>query len=138
MNNPQASEMILEWLSKGDQELSREQQEFIDWLEREMAARNWRPFELANAAGVYQSTLGKILNGERKVGPELAVKLAKALDLPPESVFRKAGLLPRTPGINLDQDLTLQELLAITRQMTADERREVLEYALFRFRKQKK
>lgn len=140
MSTPQNAEMIIDFSpdTTGENELSPDQQEFIDWLNQQLEARNWQPAQLAKAAGVYQSTLGNILNGTRRLGPEIGVKIARALDLPPELVFRKAGLLPPATGDFWERDLTLQELLAIVRQMTPEERQEVLKYAIYRFRGQKR
>jgi transcriptional regulator with XRE-family HTH domain len=125
--------MILELPSEGERELTRD--EFLQWLEAEMAARDWRPFELAKASGIHQATLGNLLNGTRRLGPDTAVKLARGLGIPPEEVFRKGGLLPDLPGP--ERDATFREILDVVRNMSVEERREVLEYALYRYRRQK-
>lgn len=106
---------------------------FITWLDEELAQRNWRPADLARASGIASSSLSHIYAGTRNIGPEIATAIATALDLSPEYVFRKAGLLPeaRAP----DRDPSFQEILEIMRGMTADERREVVDYALFRARR---
>jgi transcriptional regulator with XRE-family HTH domain len=108
---------------------------FAAWLEYELAARNWRPADLAKAADVPQATISNILNGNREVGAKVAKAIADALDLSPEYVFRRAGLLPDTPGP--ERDPTFQEILEIMRNMTEEERREIVDYALFRFRRSK-
>lgn len=106
---------------------------FTSWLDEEMALRNWRPADLVRASGISSGTLSHIYAGTRKIGPEVATAIATALDLSPEYVFRKAGLLPeaRAP----DRDPSFQEILEIMRGMTTDERREVVDYALFRARR---
>ena len=38
--------------------------------------------------------VSRIISGERKAGPTACVVIARALGLPPEEVFRIAGLLP--------------------------------------------
>lgn len=107
--------------------------EFSLWLEGEMNARNWRPADLARAAGLPQATLGNILNGNREVGAKVAAAIAQALDMPADVVFRSAGLLPSQPGP--DRDPSFQEITDIMRNMTREERREIVEYALWRFRR---
>ena len=106
---------------------------FEDWLENQLVARNWRPIDLARAAGVSGPTVTRILNGDRKPGPDAAVAIARALGVPPELVFRLAGLLPEF--IAPDYGPTIQEITEILRNMPEDERREVRDYALFRSRR---
>jgi transcriptional regulator with XRE-family HTH domain len=110
--------------------------DFVKWLEEEMAARHWRTADLATAAGLYHGTLAKVLNGDRRAGPEVCLAIAKALNIPADSVFRRAGLLPELPGT--DRDPTLQETMDVMKNMTPEERLEVLQYALFRFQKRTK
>lgn len=112
-----------------------EREKFISWLEDEMAARNWRPADLARAADIYPSTLANVLNGLRNPGPDLLVALARGLNVPPEFVFRQAGLLPAEPGP--EEDMSFQQIRAIMQDMTAEERREIVDYALFRLRRNK-
>lgn len=106
---------------------------FVQWLEGELAARNWRPADLARASKLYQSTLANILNEQRKPGPEVLLAISEALDLPPDLVFRRAGLLP--PQAGPERDPSFQELLEIMRNLSPEDRRDVTDYALFRFRR---
>ena len=106
---------------------------FSTWLETEIAARNWRPADLARIAKVPQATIGNILNGNREVGVKVALAIADALDLPPDLVFRQAGLLP--PQSGPERDPTFQELLEVMRNLSPEDRRDVTDYALFRFRR---
>lgn len=106
---------------------------FTRWLEEELNARNWRPADLARAADLPQPTVGNILNGNREIGAKVAVAVAQALDIPADLVFRKAGLLPDAPGP--ERDPSFQEIIEIMRNMTEDERREIVAYALFRYRR---
>jgi transcriptional regulator with XRE-family HTH domain len=72
---------------------------FSNWLDEELKSKNWSHAELARHAGVHQSTISMIYSGQRGVGPELINAIAHALKLPPETVFRAAGLLPSAPTI---------------------------------------
>ena len=107
--------------------------EFSTWLENQLALRGWRPADLATAAGLPNATITRVLNGDRKAGPEVASAIAAALSLTPEYVFRRAGLLPEAPAP--DRDPTFTEILEIMRNLPPDERREILDYALFRFQR---
>lgn len=109
--------------------------DFSDWLNDQMNSRGWRAVDLANAANLPSATVVRILNGDRNAGPDAAVKIAKALSLSPERVFRQAGLLPPETNGMEPVDPTFQEILSIMKNMPPAERQEVLEYALFRFRR---
>jgi transcriptional regulator with XRE-family HTH domain len=69
----------------------------IEYLEAELLRRSWRPADLARAARLPDATISHILNGSRRAGPEVCSALARALDEPPERIFRLAGLLPPLP-----------------------------------------
>lgn len=109
--------------------------EFVEWIEGELEKRKWRPADLARAAALYPATISKVLNEDRQAGPDVCLALARAFKLPPELVFRKAGLLPELPGGN--HDVELQQLIDLMQRMTPDERREILEYALWRYRRER-
>lgn len=106
---------------------------FVQWLDEELAQRNWRQADLARAAGISTGALSHIYSGARSIGPDVANAIAKGLNLPPDFVFRQAGLLPEIPGP--DRDPTLTEIIEVMRNLPPDERREVLDYALFRYKR---
>lgn len=106
---------------------------FADWLEEELAARGWKPADLARASKLSSATVSRILNGDRNAGSDVALAIAKGLNLSADFVFRQAGLLPPQPGP--DRDPSFQEIAEIMRNMTEDERREVVDYALYQFRR---
>ncbi|HOF87545.1 MAG TPA: helix-turn-helix transcriptional regulator [Armatimonadota bacterium] len=69
---------------------------FIDWLQREMQSRGWNQAELARRSGTTTAQISRVMTGEQRPGPTVSRKLARALHIPPEEVFRRAGLLPAT------------------------------------------
>jgi len=75
---------------------------FAAWLEHELKNRDWRPIDLARKSKQYPATINRVLNGERNAGPDTCLAIARALDIPPELIFRLAGLLPpcQDPGEN--------------------------------------
>lgn len=72
-------------------------QNFTEWVDTELAKRSWTRAELSRRANVSQSTLSMVWSGERQPGAELCVAIAHALNFPPETIFRAAGLLPALP-----------------------------------------
>lgn len=108
--------------------------DFAEWLEGELEKRNWRPSELAKAAGLYQSTLWKVLNRERAAGADVCTSLARALRLPPEIVFRQAGLLPPLPEEPDAQQVT--KCLDYYKRLPSRVREEVLEYITFKYERE--
>lgn len=110
--------------------------EFTEWLEKELRNRGWRPADLAHRARVNTGTISNILNGFRRAGPDVCLAIARALKVPPEEVFRRAGLLPPLPA-PVD-DATLKELEDIVKKLDPEERQEVLEYARWRYRRKER
>lgn len=92
--------------------------EFKEWVEQEMQKRGWKQAELARAGGMDPVTLNRILNMERKAGPDSCSAIARALGLPAEEVYRRAGLLPKLP----DENSTLRRINLRLRELLNDER----------------
>lgn len=74
--------------------------DFAIWLEEQLHERAWKPADLAHAARINTGTLSNILNGTRGAGPEVCRDIARALRLPEEIVFRRAGLLSQRPEMD--------------------------------------
>lgn len=91
---------------------------FAKWLIGELARRKWRQTDLAQRAGLTNATVSRVLNGSRRAGPEVCLSLADALDLPPEHVFRMAGLLP-AGAVEIEEE---QEALGLFRKLDAQMR----------------
>lgn len=104
-----------------------------DWIFDELNQRGWTPAELAKRAGVNTGTLSRVLTGDRNAGPDLCRAIAKALGEPPEKVFRIAGLLP---ALATTEDTALQELMELARNMSPEDRTELLNYARYKYRQQ--
>jgi transcriptional regulator with XRE-family HTH domain len=56
--------------------------------------------DLAKKSGLSQSTISRIVTGERNPSAELCILIAEALDLPPQLLFFEAGLMPRDKHAN--------------------------------------
>ena len=91
---------------------------FGKWLGGELSRREWRQADLAHRAGLTNGTVSRIMKGSRRAGPEVCRALAAALDMPPEHVFRMAGLLPPDPAPVQEE----QEALGLFRRLDAQMR----------------
>lgn len=66
---------------------------FNDWLLSQLKERDWSQADLARYSGLTRGGVSNYING--RIPDESALrKIAKALKLSPEEVFRRAGLLP--------------------------------------------
>lgn len=66
---------------------------FAEWLQGEMALRNWSQGDLARESRVARQTISEILNLKRTPGAAVSKSIALALKLPVTFVFIKAGLI---------------------------------------------
>jgi len=75
---------------------------FADWLDEQLQPRKWSDYRLAKEAGVSHSVISKARAG---IPPrwDACYKIATALNVLPESVFRAAGLLPPSPTGDLEE-----------------------------------
>ncbi len=74
--------------------------EFTQWLEEELKQRGMSKSELARRGSINLSHLQRVLAGERKPGPNTCSGIARALHIPVEEVFRRAGVLPKSRRIS--------------------------------------
>lgn len=101
---------------------------FIEWLQAELDNRGWTQADLANRTKVAAGSISRIMTGARNPGPDFCKSVAKALDIPQETVFRAAGLLDPLP----EDHPELAEWEHIFRQAeTEEERQRLLELARF-------
>lgn len=68
--------------------------QFPDWLLEQLKAKGWTREELSRRADVPSSAITNIVNRTKNMGPDVARRIATALDVSPVVVFRIAGLLP--------------------------------------------
>jgi transcriptional regulator with XRE-family HTH domain len=71
---------------------------FSAWLENGMQKRGMTQSDLSRASGLSTATVANLINGRRKPGPDACTKIARALKLPEDAVFRAAGLLLPQPA----------------------------------------
>ena len=103
--------------------------EFSDWLRNEIRDRDWSQADLAEKSSVPGATISRIINDTRDPGPDVCNKFAKALNYPPEFVFRKAGILPENKETATSP--TLEEANRLMQQIPEEYQKQAL--ALIRF-----
>lgn len=106
---------------------------FSEWLNQQIAGSGMTLREFGRRAGVSHATISNILGGQRGPGRNFLNAIAQVLEIPPDTVFRKAGFLPPIPGA--EHDPTLGEILEVAKNLNPDDRLEVLDYALLRYRR---
>lgn len=99
----------------------------VKLLNEELTKRNLSNRDAAKAIGISHPTLGIVLSGEQP-SFETCQKLSKFLRMPLVSILSLAGLLPNVPESTAEEE----QLLYLFRQMTPEQRRDVLEYADFK------
>jgi len=103
---------------------------FRDWLLLTLEEKGWSQSTLARAAGVSPAAISDALSGRRGVGKSLATKIARALRLPPEEVFRIAGILP--PSITKTE--LIDRIINEINDLPPEEKSDVIEYIQMRRR----
>lgn len=88
--------------------------DFSDWLISQMNRQGWSQSDLARASGLNRQSISDYVN-KRRTNPDANAlnSIARALKLPPEEVYRAAGLLPGQPKSNP----SVEEILHIARQL---------------------
>jgi transcriptional regulator with XRE-family HTH domain len=98
---------------------------FSDWLIAQMKVRDWSQSDLARASGLTRQAIGRYLAEKTKTPDEFALqKIAHAFELPPETVYRAAGILPSKPA----DDEEIEEIMYEVRHMNKADRPELLAY----------
>lgn len=98
-----------------------------EWLKTKMDDAGISQAELARRSKISPGHITKIFNGQRGVGEQSLKALAEALNIPLEEAYRVAGLLP--PASEFDADL--ERLEFIFNKLSADRRKDLLEYGDF-------
>ncbi len=91
----------------------------VDWITKETENRGWSMRELARRANLSHATISNVLSQQRRPGWDFCVGIAQAFQVPPETVFRKAGLLPSKP----ETSEQAEEALHLFQQLSPEKQR---------------
>jgi transcriptional regulator with XRE-family HTH domain len=72
--------------------------DFVAWLQALMDSKDWNQSDLARASGMTPGQIARVMMGTRGVGRDFLEGVAKAFNIPLETVYRKAGWLPPDVG----------------------------------------
>ena len=98
---------------------------FSNWLFTQMQDRSWSQSDLARASGLTRQAIGRYLAEKTKTPDEFALqKIAHAFELPTETVYRAAGILPTKPETNEE----IEQILHEVEKLNDHDRREVLAF----------
>lgn len=103
---------------------------FPAWLLAELEKRNMSQADLARKSSVTAPQISRIISGSRGAEGRTLSAIAKALKLPPEEVYRAAGILPPEP---FEKRLTNQ-ITHLTNLLPPNEQQDILEFVKFRLR----
>lgn len=67
---------------------------FIQWTKSKMEERDWKQSDLARHSGLSDPMISKLLAGLRGPGKDTCIKIAKAFQVPVDTVLRVAGYAP--------------------------------------------
>lgn len=98
---------------------------FANWLTDELENRNMSQADLHRASGLSRTAISQVISDTRKPGSEFCLSIARALNLPPEYVFRKAELLPPQDEINQD----IEETVYLLKMLEPDDLEEIKQIA---------
>ncbi len=106
--------------------------EFIAWLNAELAERGMSNNELARRANMSSANMSKALTGKIAITWEFCAGVSGALGYTPEFVFRRAGLLPPVASPE-----NVQAITDIARHLTPDNLRTLRAIAQCLYQQQK-
>jgi transcriptional regulator with XRE-family HTH domain len=111
-----------------------ESMDVVEYLLKVMEERELIPADITKRSGLSPSQVSKVLNRESPAGQKALDSFAKALNLPPDDLYRRAGILPMKP--NADEVVT--EIVHIYHMLSEDNKGDLLDYAKNRLSKQER
>jgi transcriptional regulator with XRE-family HTH domain len=89
------------------------------WLLEHLERKGWTQSELARRANINQVTISNIINGNRGLGLDVAIKIADALSIPRIEILEQMGVLRPPPPTDTPNLREMNEAFAY---LTTEER----------------
>lgn len=106
--------------------------EFGEWLKQKLKEQGWTQGELSRRASVSRGAISNIISKRRLPSPESCVNIAKAFNMPPETVLRMAGYLPEIEA----DSATTRKILEFARRLDEGSRKEILDFMRFKMKQE--
>ena len=104
---------------------------FGEWLQKELTAQRITQADLSRLSGITTAQISRLISESRGIGVSAANAIAIALNIPPQEVFRAAGLLPPQP----QEDPLVNLITYLSEQLPTDEdKQDAAEYIRLRLR----
>ena len=103
---------------------------FSEWLLEEMGRQKMSQQSLAQKSGITPAQVSRVISGQRGLGEKSLIAIARALKLPPETVFRAAGILPQ----QTEENELIQRITHLTKELPKQEQEGVFEFVKMRHR----
>jgi len=100
---------------------------FSEWLIDELRLREMSQADLARKSNLTTGGVSNLINQVRKPNPETCIAIARALNIPPETVFRKAGILQT----DKEKDELTEEAEFLLKQLPDFQRRQAIDFIRF-------
>lgn len=115
--------------------LAVDKMDFTYWLQSEREKRSWSQSDLARFSGLNRAVINKLETGTEPM-PKTLIAIARALHLPADLVFEKAGLLPPKSELSAKKrellarlenadDATVQTVIEILEVAVRNQQRQV-------------
>jgi transcriptional regulator with XRE-family HTH domain len=102
---------------------------FGDWLSDQLKERDMIPADLTRLTGLESGVLSNLINNKRgQPSVDTSKRIAKALNLPLEEVYRAADILPPKPDI----DVISQRILNMLLDLPSEDKKDILAYVELR------
>ena len=95
------------------------------WFAHILSKYDITPAEIKRRSGLSESHMSKVLKGERSFGEDAIRKIAKAVGVAPETLFREVGILPPAP----EKTEAHEQLLYLFNQLDPDKKQELINFA---------
>ncbi len=107
---------------------------FLKWLQDEMDDRGWTYAEFARRADITPSMVSLVMDNKRGIGRKFLLGTARALNMPKEMIFRRAGVEDRERTVDqMAPGIDWNDFQNAVRQLSIEERINVFQYVMWRY-----